>query len=360
MDSNTPNPTPSSPTFRSTDIKPLKPIAFKEKPPSKFTNFTPKINKLFSSKIFRILIIVIPALIILIIATIFIINYIQHADDITIGDTTLTPEDFQTYQSAMETYQQENPYVTFGDDLKKVAEDDLILNAALKYYTKPEKCNIKVTPSDILEGSGYTPGSDPSFDMDSQFGDFSYSNVIRIRAENRTFKDKLAPCIINKKEIFMMDINYDTPYFNTLPEDKLAAAYQAAKDRLSNEILPLFEANKSKAEIIKSADLNYISEPYDQEKSYNLYLTQPVLVAYEFTADSEFSPNDMDIDYAISPGDLVSLKSTVNDLTEVGQHTGLILSKTGQFLVARLESKTGLYNTWEDFIQAAKNNFPDQ
>jgi hypothetical protein len=83
-----------------------------------------------------------------------------------------------------------------------------------------------------------------------------------------------------------------------------------------------------------------------------------VLLANRITINAEVQPNDMDIDYEVSPGDLVSLKEAIDKLENIGDYTDVLTAKTGQFIIARLESKTpGGFNTWDDFLAAAKENF---
>jgi len=310
--------------------------------------------------------------------TILIVSAILNSRDrviLQLGDFYFTERDVKVYEEAMQEHMDANPDITFGDDLRQVALDELTWNTALKYYASPEQCGVTVTAGDVLQANNisFDPGDDISAEtmLRARFGEPSKSNFNLVPMENTAYKQKLNDCLIEVKEVFMMSIMYITQYFINLPEDQLQGAFDAARARLSDDILPLFEQGLPMEEIATRADVN-IFEPYDpnltdeeldrlEEEGYERSLRQAILLAVLLDVDSDAFFNEIPQAPRPELGALVSLNDAVSGLSEIGQYTDVLTTSAGNFVIARLEGKRdGLFSSWADFFgqMRDKSNIP--
>gem|GEM_PF-2849216 len=280
------------------------------------------------------------------------------------GEFSFTQSDLAKYREGMREHVAENPGASFGDDLDQTALDDLTYFIALKYYASPEQCNIQVSDNDVarlnsipISGEGATAGQV----LDARLGESVNSNFRRVRAENVAYRNMLSNCLLTTREIFAMTIYFEALYFRNLPADELQVAYDTARARLKNEILPLFEQGLSNKEIAARADWDRVYDQrvpeIDDEGMVPAYGTQPMLVArmFEYRPRSGFF-NDVEMNHAANPGELVSLNEVADNLTDVGTYTDVLTSMTQEFIILRLEAVSEHeFTDWTDFlVQMAK------
>ncbi|MDR0887196.1 MAG: carboxypeptidase-like regulatory domain-containing protein, partial [Candidatus Nomurabacteria bacterium] len=280
-----------------------------------------------------------------------------------IGGTAITQKDIDAYQKALDAYVATHPGTGFGDDTAETAKDDLVLNAALKAYAAPEKCGVTVTARDILTADGVAvpAGTDANALLVEKYGVAAANNWKLTRAENTAYENMLGKCIIKTKKLFAMKIDFDTNYFNSLSKGDTQVAYDSAKAKLQNDILPLFDQGLSSEEIAKHADDDRafgskVLET-DDEGFTPIFNQQAVLIAsnYDYTPYTNYF-HDVNMTYPANPGELVSLNSVADELNVVGGHTGLIVSKAGAFVILRLEDVSGDdFSSWKDFLDKAKS-----
>jgi len=183
---------------------------------------------------------------------------------VTIGGTTITREDVNNYRDQVQRFLDENPGRDFGnDDLEQVAKDDLIMNAALKYYAG-EKCGgVTVTNQDILNLAGISTDSETEAEAQIE-GVLGGENDFRyIRNENATYQDALQNCIIMSRSLFSIAINYDAPHFVIEGQ----SAFDQARQILNDKYMPMFRQGLSKEEIAGHADVNFLADDYENPPS---------------------------------------------------------------------------------------------
>ena len=290
-----------------------------------------------------------------------------------IGDFSFTESDVQAQVKAMQEHMDKNPDVTFGDDLREVAIDNLIFNSALKHYASDAECGVSVSWEDVAQINNiYIPdGLSAEIVLLTRFGEPDKANFNMMRMTNNAYREMLNDCMISQRGILIANIMYDTFYFLGLPEAELPAAYAAARARLREEILPLFEAGAPWEEIMARADFAeenaMVEADWDNmtheerleliDERHRRSATQATLtVSFVWVDGRDFFnhvPEHMD-DPLLAP--VVSLNEAARNLTEVGQHTGLITTTAATFSVARLEAlHEGLYNSWDDFEEQMRS-----
>jgi len=273
-----------------------------------------------------------------------------------LGEFSFRESDVNAYVNAIEEHMRNNPdTASFGENLTKVALNDLIFNTSLKYYASSDNCNISVTAEDVaginaiqLPGGVWTAETI----LNARWGEFSKSNFFRVRLENEAYRVMLSDCLIAKKEIFWTRIYLEAGYF-LFPimfeeTEFLQEAFPAARDRLENEFLPLFEVGMSSEEIALRADRIRNMGDIDFD-DVELLDTQAVVDA----ARMGYVVDDIVpalVDHG-APGEPVSLRDIVESLNEVGQHTGVMLEGGAAYTIVRLEGMTGgEFLSWDDFL----------
>ena len=302
---------------------------------------------------------------VVLIALIFLISFVvaelTRPQVLTVGDTTITKQDIADYSKAIQQYLDDNPNSTFGDDSpQRIAETDLILNAILKWYATPEKCNIAVTAADILDINGIdiTGIAETDFFLNLRLGEPSATNFLRTRAENIAYQSKLFSCMIATKELFQVIVTFGSPFFTQNP-DNMAESLAIVKARLTDEFLPLFEQGLSKEEIARHANIDYINSEanfQDQQDAsgsnfpFNIFALTTVVNRPDFFNDS--SPETKFPDYF---GEVLPMNAVAATLTEIGQHTGVLVTSNGEISISRLESTSGQHISWGSIVQEVRD-----
>lgn len=301
----------------------------------------------------------------------------QGFKDIVIGDTTITKADIDRYARSVENYKKDNPDLKFNQSASEIAIDDLVMNAALvkeakernKSLTEAELRKIYKIPKTTTDYQA-TIKSWKSYDGS---GYFVYTGE-----ENLQLRKKLTEDILAKKSIFLTAVNFDAPFFRLEKNDnKLRGYHEQAKERLTKELLPLFQKKLNKSEIAKKADVNYADNQKEPNDIYKLFMKKIVTTAgymeqYSSSYVSNPKFNDMktieesgklnesfydleDVDYGILINDLKNTNQEIDKLKNVGDYTGVFASKTGRYMIARLEKKSGGdYSNWEEFLNKYK------
>lgn len=263
---------------------------------------------------------------------------------IKIGDETLTKRDITKYESSLRGYYEANPEAPKpgGKDVETLARDELIMNLSLKSYM--QECKVSAPTDEDLKETGL------SFDNGLDF--------VRTRAENSYFKDKMADCLINNKKILRVAVMYDSIYYTILANRDEAAAVSSVseiKDKLNREILPLMKEGASIEEISKLVDLDNTKEGARIENMEE-WNSAPRSILWLDNYNSETSGyNDQDGDeWRFDVGKLESANQAAKDLKTVGETTPAFSAKNGEIVLMRLESITGKFSTWEEFLDHSK------
>ena len=289
--------------------------------------------------------------------------------DIKMGDRTVTRQQIADYSETVKQYLEANPDTSFKENLNdpsktpdEIATDDLILNAALKNYAK--QFNVIVTNKDVLESAGTQTQSiaDADARIDAELG--LVGSLARVRNENVAYKLKLSDSLLAKKNLLQVRITIDTPYFNGLNAgSKVQTAYDSAKKQLQDKFLPLFQQKLAAADIAKVADVNatserYTSPPSEQQKYFNGPVSY-ASIARNYTSDGTFYNNLDTTDWIRGDiGKVYSADEKIATLNNVGDYTDVFASKTGGFVIFRLESKTsGEFTSWDQFLKKIKETY---
>ncbi len=299
-----------------------------------------------------------------------VLRYFDSSPDdqkvITIGDTVITEEDITVYAASMQGYidQTESSFesVTLTGsepieelkgvaDTRQLAEEDLVMNAALRYEAKTR--DIAVYDYEVdeqLEASYQFHGSKEAYQSAMQ--QFGIAEVMKIRIENDILKKKLADFLIAKKDLFVVKISYDTPlHFNS--EDAGYSLHDDAIKILNDKFKPLFEQQKPREEIAAEVDVDFDDDDHEDDSNPQPYFEQLVTTAEYVPGYSHANPtfSDKDVEaYAAIEG-LTNTDEKIKELTDAGQFTEVFPSKAGFHAIIRLESKTeGSYNSWNDFL----------
>lgn len=296
--------------------------------------------------------------------------------DIKIGDTVITKTDINNYIKSIEAYKTENPNIVVPADTKQLAVDDLVMNAALKKEAKAR--NIYLSDEEIRKIYN-VPKDDKYYKskIDSARNTAKLENYFYTNKENITYRRILNDALIAKRSVFYTAVNFDAPYFRA-PENqsKLPQLHQQAKDILNNQLLPLFDKGLSKEEIAKQAMVNYLSPVAGSNNiykfsnevvsfatfrpSYQYKLQNTENIPELITLDSNKTPSSFqdleNVDYGIKVPDLKNTNEEIAKLKKAGDHTGVFASKTGNYMIARLENKSGGdYINWQEFLDKYKD-----
>ncbi len=298
---------------------------------------------------------------------------------ITIGAVTITQKDVDKYVSAISAIEKRGKNTKVYGNPKQLAIDDLIMNAALRKesfennqaLTDQQIKELYKLPDNVNPSNFYNNKS--SYDIDSiQF----YESL---KKDINSSMLSLDGRIIDQKTLFVVSVPFDTKFFNSQTNQKtLKQIHTKAKNQLKNEILPLFINGKSREDIIKKVDIN---SALDVGKNNILYQQKPVTVATSiqnynsvvgYSKESgvitptnfddvgllpqKFSDQD-NADYGIKLQNLEDTNKKTELLENKGDHTAVFTSKTGAYMIMRLENKTdNKYNNWKDFLEIYKKD----
>lgn len=280
--------------------------------------------------------------------------------DIKIGDITITKKRIDDYSKIIADYKKSHPEALLDGDTASIASDDLIMNSALKYYAK--KYNQVVSSEDVLAAAyiSLPSGQDADAFLLNKLG--GESSMGRIRNENLAYQKKLAKYVLLMKSLFVIRLSFDTPYFANLPRDDVQAAYDASRARLENDFLPMFKSKLSKEDIANRTDVNSLDSDYSDDQDYQKYANGLVVNANmdsNYRADGAYYNNIDTTGYIRGDvGKLFNMDEKITTLKNVGDHTPVFASKTGEFAIVRLESKTkGEFNSWQDMLKYFKSKY---
>lgn len=286
---------------------------------------------------------------------------------IKIGDTEITLKQIKANTSDMSDFLEKNEDLGFeNDDIDQQARDDLILNAGLKKYNS-DNCNVEITLKDYYNvwSSDEASEGDMRSYLDSIYaedGEFQ-----KVRTENEAYKAKMQDCVIVKKDIFRMFITYNSPYFQNLSDADRKVAYDDAKARLINDVLPLIKEGKSYEEIAGVADINWIDnthkEGFDPGPNGALvpFFDVPVLIAsldkYGYSSEDPnyMTYNDIDMGDILGLEKPISMNDTARNLKNPQDSTEVVTGMNGEFAILRLERlNEGNFNSWDEFLDGIK------
>jgi hypothetical protein len=279
---------------------------------------------------------------------------------VTIGGTTITAQDVINYAAEITAYQKLNPQSNFGASPTQVAVNDLVLNAAFKDEAK--KLNQPLTNADI-ENASYAPLNTAAQKQQYITQLDSGATAIRIRAENIAYEQKFSNALIAKKNLTIVGIDFDTPYFAQAPQAKVQSLYDQAQARIQNTIMPLMKRGASDNEIGNKVDLSFKNGLLTKgNDNYQQYFQKAVLdmdVETGYTTGTNLFNDISSTSYVRgNVGKLYSTNAKINSLTKVGQYTDMFSSKAGIFMVIRLDSENGgKYNSWNDFLAQYKQQY---
>ena len=272
-----------------------------------------------------------------------------------VGGTKITTKQVKSYSSEIASYAAKNNE-DFGGTPQQVAQDDLILNAALKDQAK--KHNITVSQADIdasLSDKYSHYGGKAGYQQFLKTA--GIATLVNVRDENAAYEDKLQSVLINTKQLFYVGIYYDSPYFNN-SKDPAALRAQAVQE-MQSKFLPLFQQGQTKEQIAQQTQFNTLvdSSTGSSNNSQAFFTGMPTVASYVPTynaVDPVF--NDDQGDSSIKG--IVGANQASSQLTKVGQTTGVITTKAGFIGIIRLEGSTGgPYNSWDDLLKDYKTKY---
>jgi hypothetical protein len=277
--------------------------------------------------------------------------------NVVIGQTVITPAQVKELTTEVTNYTRATGN-HYGQPAKKVAQDDLVLNAALKDQAAKHHVQVTQAEIDFAQASQYAQYKTKAA-YQQHLRAVGIANLVNITAENNLYETKLENVLILQKSVFVISINYDTPYFNTA-SDPAALRAQATKT-MQTKFLPLFRQGKSEAQIAAQADLNYTQT--NPNVSASVYFTGMPVAAFYVRGCTTATPCFNDVKtgtFAKLPG-IVSTASELNKLTKVGQYSGVITTQAGFIGIIQLSSQTpGAYSSWDQFTKAYEQKYAPQ
>jgi hypothetical protein len=278
--------------------------------------------------------------------------------NIVIGKTTITPANIKTLSEQLSKSSKQLHY-SLGGSAVQVAENDLILNAALK--DQAVRHTINVTQADlnsVIPQQSLVNGSKSAYDQ--YLKSTGQAMMTEILNENKVYESKLDNIVIAKKNLFIVGINYDAPYFNN--SSNPAKLRTQATNILKTKFLPLFKKGESQSQITAQADLNYTGSNHPV---YNpqIFFTGMPSFAYNYYNCTTAKPcfNDAEVGHFASIPGIVSTETKISQLTKVGQYTDVFTSKAGFIGIIQLTGQTpGAYNSWDQLTQSYKKQYAPQ
>jgi hypothetical protein len=286
-------------------------------------------------------------------------------NDIVVGDEIISEEDILAYMAALQAFMDENPGLSFGDDLRAVAEADLIKNAALRFYSSSARCDIPLTNRDLFmhRNSGRDIGSEELATqlLYEDLGAPRIDNFRRTRAENAAFLTTLEDCVIQSRDIFMVFVTWAggfAPGHEEGGEEAMQAAFMEYKRILEEIYLPKFEQEFSNEAIAAHADIDYYiwhDIPTDDSVIDFVWTEDSTpIVAMGMTITKDVGFNDEpDREFPDFFGEVISLNNKVMELTTIGQHTDVFVATNGAIGIARLSAlNDGFHASWDAMVES--------
>lgn len=282
-------------------------------------------------------------------------------ENIIIGDTEITRKDIDKYDALVQKMLKSDPAKKIEGDPREDAINRLVLNAALKNEAK--KLDVKVTDDDIA--NALERSFQDKDEQDKYINQFKQNYRAFVDLENKTYQLKLEDKLITKKNLTVVNVMFDTPYFKKLTRGDVQVEYTKAKKRLNNELMPLIKSGASKEEIAKHTDTIWYDENKDDgNQDLFLYMDGPVTAVDTITGYMKgvTTFNDIDDTNYINGnvGKLFGTANQIDSLRKVGDYTDVFAGKTGGFFIMRLDSKTsGSYDSWDDMLYKYKKQYVD-
>jgi len=289
-----------------------------------------------------------------------------NRNTVVIGDTRITKSDITNFADQITTYTKAHPATALSENVNQFASDRLILNAALKL--EAQKYHVTISDNDLAAAG------DQTFSNAQEETDYfdnlraQKNNFELIGWENQIYESKLQTKLIKTENLTMVTMILDTPYFDSLSGSKAQAAYSQAKARMTNEFLPLVAKGEPESQIATKGDIAYANaqEPSQTNaeigQALGMYYSQGVVAVSELNGYQEgitgFNDNNSTSWETANPGTLNSTAGVINKLKKVGDNSGVVATKTGAYMIFRLDSiHGGTYNSWADFLNSYKEKY---
>lgn len=288
----------------------------------------------------------------------YLIKMNKENADIKVGETVITKDNIDKNTKSMDDYLKKNPDLTFGDsDPSTIARKDLIINAALKEYSK--KCESKkgkVSSIDIY--NELYPGKTENKTEASAgkiLEDYYKSNgeFAKIRLENKAYKTKYQDCILSNKQISRITIIYDTPFFNDLSDGDFKAEVLNSKKKLLDEYIPLLKSKISVKELAGRVDNDTVWG--SKRANFGDFSSKPVVSLFQDKWGNEEDSgailyNDSKVGRApeIFKDEIVSPNEIIKNLS-LGEYSNPIIALNGEVAIYRVESVSGEFADWDEF-----------
>jgi len=295
----------------------------------------------------------------LLIVIIFIAGLFKHKNNpntipnynIKIGSTTITPSEIREFSQQVNIYSRQLK-INLGGTPVQVAENDLILHAALIDQAKKNK--VIITQADL---NSVIPSQESVAEYQENLKNSGVGYFTQILNDNKLYESKLENVLIKKKNLFIVGINYDAPYFNRSSDP--AKLRSQASNILKSQFLPLFKQGDTQQQIGSHTRFNY-TDGQNPPNDLQLYFNSMPTFAYDYNNCSSAQDCFNDAEGSSSskiPG-IVSTQSEVNKLTKVGQYTPVFTSRAGFIGILQLTGQTnGKYNSYAQLLSFYKKQY---
>jgi hypothetical protein len=285
-------------------------------------------------------------------------------DNFTIGDTEITKEKITQYEKSLQSYKNDmgvslTEETESGLSLRQIAENDLVFGAGLEYYGKT-KCNVALSNEELLKTLGYekVEGFDPQA-LDPYV----------LRTKNRLLREKLADCLLVKKDVLEVMASVASPnyVFENMDKNEISEKFSSVKYYMENTIAPLLKSGTSREEIARQTDLyqtysldnpevdNYwTSVDYSGGEYNKIVSNMPVTTLYWQPWQSINTCGNS----TNANGEKTTCETEIIRNLKVGETSQVFASDDNLYRVVRVEAAGGgNYNSWDDFLESLKNEF---
>lgn len=276
---------------------------------------------------------------------------------IVIGDTTITQDDISKYANALDENKKENPGVYYDSGSREIAINDLVTNAGLKEEAKKQNASLTAEEyQKLFELPVGITDATPYLNQIKSFNDFSYVAVTQ--KENEALKAKLKDNIISSKKFLVSQITFDSPFFTQQQDVAVAnGLHTEAKAKLNNDFLPLFKS-KAKPEAMGAiSDVNQVDptkpDTNNAEQYFKKMVTTSLFIDEYYGQEGFFNDVETDQYGVVKVEDLKYTPPEFDRLKNVGEYTEMFTSRTGNYMIVRLEDKAERqYDTWDQFTKS--------
>jgi hypothetical protein len=268
-----------------------------------------------------------------------------------IDNVSITRQNVHDYVAGLNDYKKNQPNVDFGKDYNKVATDDLVLNAA---YKKEMKDRADKSLDKIISGLA----------KQKRTGSAESQHMQLIRAENNSYQQHLAPSILSQRDLTLISISFDTPFFKGKTPEEIKALRQQSVDTLNTKFMPLVQRGLTANDIGARADVNFLDSNLTDDQNYQQYFDKLVSTvdfkAHYIEGISAFNDIPNSDYYGVKVENLKNTKAEIAKLTRAGQNSGVFASQTGAYMIVRLDKiYGGKYLNWDDFLKQYKLKYAE-